>query len=173
MTRTKLNLPTVLAASAVTLAIGFTTRPAAAQVSGAYEFASVTPGTVQRVKGLPRREIEVRLRDFRLAGPARVYAGPQVVRLINDGPAAREAVLVQLAPGKSQADLASWFRAGMQGAAPGTFVGGTIALAPGGQQTIVAELARGAVLLLAYEPDQGERGEPHVVRGTILAMTVN
>ena len=160
MTRSKLIFPTVLAAGALTVALGMTTRPLAAESS-----RLVAPA-------IPAGEVTVRLKDFTVSGPARVYAGRNTIRVINDGPLAHEVAFVRLAEGKTAEDLYSWFRAGMTGAAPGEFVGGTVALSAGGASTITEDLTPGRYLLLSFRPSSAAPDEPYVAQGTILELQV-
>ena len=164
MTRSTLMFPTTLAAGALTLALGLTPHAASAQPFRLVARTAVlAPST---------GEVTVRLKDFAFRGPAQLHAGKHVIRVINDGPQAREVVMVRLNDGKTAEDLYSWFRAGMQGEAPAQFVSGTVSLAPGGASTIAEEFSAGEYLLLSFRVSEAGQGEPEVAQGSILAMTV-
>ena len=160
MTRTRQILPTVLAASAVTLAIGFTSRPASAEALRGATFAVAAESP----------EVTIRLRDFQVRGPARLRAGRQVIQVINDGATRQEFALVQLKAGKTAEDLYAWYRAGQIGEAPATFVGAMVTLSAGGAATVAPELVAGEYLLFAFTSEQGD--EPQVAEGTVLRLSV-
>jgi hypothetical protein len=171
MTRPNL-LPTVLAASAVSLALA---TPAQASSFAEVQAKAVArrlsePGVETRAEAGP--EVTVRLRNFTLKGPAKLHAGRHVLRVVNDGAEEREVVLVRLNDGKSAEDLYAWFRSGMHGEAPAVFVGGTVHIAPGGENVVAGDFAPGTWLLLSLKPHSGARGEPRVARGMILEMQV-
>lgn len=125
-----------------------------------------------RVAAAPRVDLTVRLRDFAFQAPVTLAPGSRVIRVVNDGPQVHEMVVARLAPGKRADDLFGWFDAGMAGAPPASFIGGTVGIAPGDENIVEMDFIAGEYLLLCFLPDTETDGRPHVMRGMVLPVTV-
>lgn len=125
-----------------------------------------------RVAEGPRADLSVHLRDFAFQAPTTLARGSRVIRVINDGPQVHEMVVARLAPGKKADDLFAWFGAGMGGPPPASFIGGTVGIPPGGDNTVEMDFIPGEYLLLCFLPDTHGDGQPHVMRGMVLPVTV-
>lgn len=132
---------------------------------------SVSPAN-GRVAEAPHADLSVRLRDFSFEAPTTLRPGNRVIRVLNDGPQLHEMVVVRLAPGKKVEDLFAWFGDGMQGASPANFIGGTVGIAPGSENTVEMEFIAGDYLLLCFLPDATGDGSPHLKHGMVLPLTV-
>ncbi len=145
MTRSKLIFPTVLAAGAVTLAIGFTNKAAEAQ-----SLRLVANDYGYEVEGAPS-------------------AGPVEVELVNEGHELHHAQLIRLDEGKTLADLA---QADLEHAPPSwaVMMGGPNAVEPGDSGSAYATLEAGnyAVICIIPSPD----GKLHVMKGMASSFEV-
>lgn len=125
-----------------------------------------------RVAKAPPADLSVRLSDFTFKAPTTLARGRRVIRVANDGPQVHEMVVARLVPGKKAEDLFAWFGAGMAGPPPASFIGGTVGIQPGGENTVEMDFTAGEYLLLCFLPDTDGDGHPHIMRGMVLAVTV-
>lgn len=125
-----------------------------------------------RVAKAPPADLSVRLSDFAFKAPTTLARGRRVIRVTNDGPQVHEMVVARLVPGKKAEDLFTWFGAGMPGAPPASFIGGTVGIQPGGENTVEMDFIPGEYLLLCFLPDTEGDGSPHIMRGMVLPVTV-
>lgn len=120
---------------------------------------------------LPRADLTVRMLDFGYAPSAPIVAGKRTLRVVNDGPQLHEMVLALLPPGKTAADLLAWNPETATEPPPARYLGGTVALAPGGEAIVEVNLEPGQYVLLCYIPDAKD-GKPHFAHGMVLPFTV-
>lgn len=120
---------------------------------------------------LPKADLTVRMLDFGFAPSAPLVAGKRNIRVINDGPQLHEMVLTMLPPGKTAADLLAWNPETATEPPPARYLGGTVALAPGGEAIVEADLEPGQYVLICYIPDSKD-GKPHFAHGMVLPITV-
>jgi len=120
---------------------------------------------------LPKSDLTVRMLDYGYAPSAPLVAGKRNIRVVNDGPQLHEMVLVQLPSGKTAADLLAWNPETATEPPPGRYVGGTVALPPGGEAIVEATLEAGSYVLICYIPDAKD-GKPHLAHGMVLPLTV-
>ncbi len=120
---------------------------------------------------MPRADLTVRLLDYGFAPSAPLTAGRRTIRVVNDGPQPHELVLTVLPPGKTASDLLAWNPEVATEPPPARYLGGIVALAPGGEALVEADLAPGSYVLLCYIPDAKD-GKPHFAHGMVLPFTV-
>jgi hypothetical protein len=120
---------------------------------------------------LPKADVTIRMLDFGYAPSAPLTAGKRVIRVTNDGPQLHEMVLVQLPAGNTAADLLAWNPETATEPPPARYVGGTVALPPGGEAIVEATLEAGSYVLICYIPDAKD-GRPHLAHGMVLPLTV-
>jgi hypothetical protein len=120
---------------------------------------------------MPKADVTVRMVDFGYAPSAPLTAGKRVIKVVNDGPQLHELVLFRLAPGKTLADFAKWNPETATEPPPGNFIGGTVAMAPGGESLVETTLEAGAYVLVCYIPDAKD-GKPHFAHGMMMPLTV-
>ncbi len=120
---------------------------------------------------MPKADLTIRMLDFGYAPSAPITAGKRNIRVVNDGPQLHEMVLAVLPPGKTAADLVSWNPATATEPPPARYLGGTVALAPGGEAIVETDLAPGNYVLICYIPDAKD-GKEHFMHGMVLPFTV-
>lgn len=120
---------------------------------------------------LPKADLTVRMLDFGYAPSAPILAGKRVIRVVNDGPQLHEMVLARIPAGKTAADLLAWNPDVATEPPPAHYLGGTVALAPGGEALVEADLEPGNYVLICYIPDAKD-GKPHVAHGMVLPFSV-
>lgn len=120
---------------------------------------------------MPKPDLTVRMLDFGYAPGAAITAGTRNIRVVNDGPQLHEMVLAMLPPGKTAADLISWNPGTATEPPPARYLGGTVALAPGGEAIVETDLAPGNYVLICYIPDARD-GKAHFMHGMVLPFTV-
>ncbi len=125
-----------------------------------------------RVASSPRADLTVRLRDFSFDAPTALARGNRVIRVLNDGPQQHEMVVARLETGKKAEDLFAWFDAGMHGAPPASFIGGTVGIAPGGENIVAMNFIPGEYLLICFLPDATGTGQLHAMRGMVMQLSV-
>jgi hypothetical protein len=125
----------------------------------------------KRVAAIPRADITVRMVDFGYAPSAPLIAGKRVIKVVNDGPQLHELVLFRLAPGKTLSDFAKWNPDTATEGPPGNFIGGTVAMAPGGESLVETTVEAGQYVLVCYIPDAKD-GKAHIAHGMLMPLTV-
>ena len=120
----------------------------------------------------PASDITIRLSDFKFAPSSPLTAGHHVVNVVNDGVQPHEAVLVQLPPGKSIADMGNWVdKSLMKGPPPAKPIGGMAALAKGRSDTFSVDLTAGHYGWICFYPDEKD-GKSHFAHGMSQEFTV-
>lgn len=122
---------------------------------------------------LPAGDAELALQDFAFVGLDTLTAGPHTVTVVNNGPQAHEATIVELAEGVTVQDLIPMFSSTEPptGAPPFVSVGGVAGIAPGQTITMDVDLEAGNYAFLCFVPDPGT-GQPHVLLGMVGGLTV-
>ncbi|HWA16975.1 MAG TPA: hypothetical protein VG817_11105 [Gemmatimonadales bacterium] len=133
--------------------------------------AGFTVVPAQRMAAMPKADVTVRMVDFGYAPSAPLVAGKRTIKVVNDGPQLHELVLFRLAPGKTLADFAKWNPETATEPPPGHFIGGTVAMAPGGESLVEATVEAGQYVLVCYIPDAKD-GKPHFAHGMMMPLTV-
>ncbi len=132
------------------------------------------PLTVIRSDGesteLPTADVRITLADYGFQFSKPLTAGRHVILFRNVASQPHEAVLVQLAPGKSVGDLAGWLEK-REGPPPGRPIGGIAGIDKGVENTIEVNLEPGEYGLICFVPDAKD-GKPHIAHGMITQFTV-
>src|SRR5262249_11821838 len=109
---------------------------------------TVTPVTTAAAVE-PTSDLTVKLTDFAFDVSAPLTAGAHTFRVDNNGSQAHEAVVVQLAPGKTAQDLVMWF-ANEQGPPPGVPLGGITPLSAGQHAYFTSDFTPGHYALICF-----------------------
>lgn len=125
----------------------------------------------KRMAAMPKADLTIRMVDFGYAPSAPLVAGKRVIKVVNDGPQPHELVLFRLAPGKTMSDFARWNPETATEGPPGDFIGGTVAMSPGGESMVESTVEAGQYVLVCYIPDSKD-GKPHMAHGMMMALTV-
>jgi hypothetical protein len=134
--------------------------------------AGFTVVPARRMASMPKADVTVRMVDFGYAPSAPLVAGKRIIQVVNDGPQLHELVLFRLAPGKTLSDFAQWNPETATEPPPGNFIGGTVALAPGGESLVETTVEPGQYVLVCYIPDAKD-GKPHMAHGMMMPLTVS
>jgi hypothetical protein len=114
----------------------------------------------------------LRLFDFNFEASEPVESGELTFYVVNDGPQAHEAALVQLVPGASIGEFLSAFGPNPPaGPPPGQFVGGIQSLTAGRVGYFTAEFESGDYAWVCFVPDS-ETGQPHFTLEMVQEFTV-
>ncbi len=135
-------------------------------MSGSFEVvaSAVTAGEE------PTADATFTLSDYAFGAPT-ILAGDRTIRVENSAQQPHELVLVRLAPGKKVGDMLNWFVTGGKGEAPGHFVGGVAAVAPGEHTFFTNNFEPGEYGLLCFVDDMHD-GKPHAMHGMMAQFTV-
>lgn len=107
----------------------------------------------------------VHLTDYAFTIDKPLAAGHRVLKVVNDGPQSHELVLVELAPGKTIADVGRWVDKDlMKGPPPGKPIGGMAGLSTGRSGSFPVDLKAGKYGLICFAPDAKD-GKPHFAHG--------
>jgi hypothetical protein len=120
---------------------------------------------------LPKADIILTLNDYSFDFDKPLTAGKHTIRLENAAPQSHEAVLMQIAPGKTVADVLKWMEK-PQGPPPGKPLGGTTGFAQGEVNLITHDFTPGEYGLICFIPDAKD-GKPHFMHGMVKQFTVN
>jgi uncharacterized cupredoxin-like copper-binding protein len=129
---------------------------------------TVTPASSRARAAAP--DARITLRDYAYEITPEIAAGKRTIRVENEAAQPHELILVQLAPGKSAADMLAWIGK-MQGPPPGAPVGGTTFLSQGVSNDVTVDFQPGEYALLCMVPDARD-GKPHVAHGMVRQITV-
>lgn len=129
--------------------------------------------TAEKSAGVaPTADVVVRTSDYKFATSRPITKGHHVIEVLNDAAQAHEVVVVQLAPGKTIADVAKWVDVDMMnGPPPGKPVGGMAGIAKGQSATFPLDFAPGKYGMICFAPDAKD-GKPHSVHGMMQEFTV-
>lgn len=119
---------------------------------------------------LPKADIVLTLNDYSFDFDKPLTAGTHTIRVENAAPQSHEAVLVQIAPGKTVMDVLKWLEK-PQGPPPGKPLGGTTGFAQGEVNMVTYDFTPGEYGLICFIPDAKD-GKPHFVHGMVKQFTV-
>jgi hypothetical protein len=119
----------------------------------------------------PQADATVTLKDFNFEMPAQIKAGPQVWKVINNGPQPHELALIKLADGKTMDDLAAFMQNPM-GEPPYVDAGGMQGLTPGKVGYVHLDLQPGNYVAICHIPDPTS-GKAHEELGMIMPFVVS
>lgn len=133
------------------------------------QFTVVASGAGASAK-LPAAQNTMTLTDYDFTVATPLTAGRQVVRLRNTASQSHEAVMFQLAPGRTAADVVAWVE---KPAGPPPFLSalGLTGIDRGIEANLTMDLARGRYALICFIPDAKD-GKPHFAHGMIREITV-
>jgi uncharacterized cupredoxin-like copper-binding protein len=107
----------------------------------------------------------VHLTDYSFTLDKPLAAGHRVLKVVNDAQQPHELVMVQLAPGKTIADLGNWVdKDMMKGPPPGRPVGGMSGMDNGRSGSFPVDLKPGKYGLICFVPDAKD-GKSHFAHG--------
>jgi uncharacterized cupredoxin-like copper-binding protein len=130
---------------------------------------TVTPSTVNAMTPAP--SVNVALVDYAFTFDKPLTAGRHTIKVTNPAAQAHEIQLIQLAPGKTLADMQQWISK-MAGPPPGKAVGGIASMKPGTTNYFDIELTPGEYVAICFDPDHKD-GKPHFVHGMATQFTVS
>ena len=120
----------------------------------------------------PAVDATVTLSDYTFTIDKPLVAGHRVVKVTNDAAQEHELVLVELAPGKTIADVGSWVgKSLMKGPPPGKPVGGMAGIDKGLSGSFPIDLKAGRYGMICFAPDAKD-GKPHFEHGMMKEFTV-
>jgi hypothetical protein len=119
---------------------------------------------------LPQADVVLTLNDYTFSFDKPLRAGRQSIRLENAAPQSHEALLVQLAPGKTAREVLAWLQ-NPQGPPPGQPIGGITGLARGETNLVTHDFVPGTYALICFAPDATD-GQPHVAHGMFTEFTI-
>ena len=120
----------------------------------------------------PKADVVVTLSDYAFAFSTPLTAGPHTIRVDNQGPQLHEISMIQLAPGKTFADMAAWEQGGRKGEPPARPVGGFIGPNVGSHGYFTVTLTPGNYALVCFVPD-AQDGKPHLMHGMMQEIAVS
>jgi hypothetical protein len=121
----------------------------------------------------PAADINVTLRSYAFELSAPITAGRHTFKVITADTSSQshELVLIQLAPGKTGADILGWLQK-PEGPPPGRPIGGVADLTRSMPVYFSANLTPGNYLLICFDPDFGD-GKPHFMHGMMETVSVS
>lgn len=118
----------------------------------------------------PRGDVTMTLHDYSFTLSGTLAAGRRTIEVRNGGPQPHEIELIQLAPGKTAADMLAWLRQS-EGPPPGLPLGGVSPLARGSTAWFEADLVPGRYALICFVPDAKD-GKAHFEHGMVQEIEV-
>lgn len=120
----------------------------------------------------PVADATINMSDYTFTIDKPLAVGHHVLKVTNDAVQAHELVLVELAPGKTIADLGNWVEKSlMKGPPPGKPVGGMAVLGKGRSGTFPIDLKPGKYGMICFLPDAKD-GKTHFEHGMTKEFTV-
>ena len=124
---------------------------------------TVTPGASSATE-VPA-DATLHLADYGFSIDKPLVAGHRVLKVVNDAKQDHEVVIVELAPGKTAADVGNWVEKDlMKGPPPGKPIGGLAGIANGHTATFPLDLKPGKYGLICFLPDVKD-GKTHFLHG--------
>jgi uncharacterized cupredoxin-like copper-binding protein len=120
---------------------------------------------------LPKADLVLTLNDYSFDFDKPLTAGKHTIRVENAAAQSHEVVLVQIAPGKTVADVLKWLEK-QEGPPPGKPLGGTTGFAQGEVNLITHDFTPGEYGLICFIPDAKD-GKPHFMHGMVKQFTIN
>lgn len=130
---------------------------------------TVTPSTANAMT--PAADVNLALLDYAFNFDKPLSAGRHTIKVTNPAAQAHEIQLIQLAPGKTLADMQQWITK-MAGPPPGKAVGGIASMKPGTTNYFDVELTPGEYVAICFVPDHKD-GKPHFEHGMATQFTVS
>lgn len=131
---------------------------------------TVTPDASGATEATP--DATVHLSDYTFSVDKPLTAGHRVLKVVNDAKQDHEAILVELAPGKTAADVGNWVEKDMmKGPPPGKPIGGMAAVANGRTGSFPVDLKAGKYALICFVPDAKD-GKSHFMHGMSKEIVV-
>jgi len=112
----------------------------------------------------------VSLKDYAFDMPTSFAAGKRTLRVVNDGQDIHEFQVLKLSPGKTAADIGTFFSGQPSGPPPFAMVGGTNAFSRGLAGNTSVDFAPGTYAAVCFVPDK--KGTPHLALGMVKEFTV-
>ena len=139
-------------------------------MKGMMKTFTVVPAKRAAPARLPAADNTVTLTDYGFDFAKPLAAGRQVLRVTNTATQPHEAVMFQLAPGKTSDDVIAWVH---KPAGPPPFLAsyGLTGIDRGIEANITIDLAAGRYALICFVPDAKD-GKPHFVHGMVRTVTV-
>ena len=120
----------------------------------------------------PVPDVSIDMDDFEFGVSTPISAGPQNIRVTNQGQQEHEAFLIQLSPGATINDFVGAFEPDAPpGPPPGQGLGGFQAIAPGGGGIFTVDFAPGNYALVCFVEDPNT-GADHFTLGMVHEFTV-
>jgi uncharacterized cupredoxin-like copper-binding protein len=129
---------------------------------------TVTPSTVNAMA--PTADADLALVDYAFNFDKPLTAGRHTIKVTNPAAQDHEIQLIQLAPGKTLADMQQWIQK-MAGPPPGKAVGGIASMKPGTTNYFDVALTPGEYVAICFVPDSKD-GKPHFEHGMARQFTV-
>ena len=130
---------------------------------------TVTPSSTNAMA--PSPSVNLELVDYAFNFDKPLTAGRHTIKVTNPAPQDHEIQIVQLAPGKTPADLQKWVET-LNGPPPGKAVGGIAGMKPGTTNYFDVELTPGEYVAVCFVPDHKD-GKPHHAHGMVKPFTVS
>jgi plastocyanin len=122
--------------------------------------------------GAPVADVTMNASDYKFDLSKPLTAGKHMINFVNNAQQSHEVVVVELAPGKTAADVSKWLdKDMMKGPPPGKTVGGMAAMAKGRSGMFPLDLKAGNYALLCFVPDAKD-GKPHNMHGMVQQVVV-
>jgi hypothetical protein len=119
----------------------------------------------------PVADVDLALVDYAFNFDKPLTAGRHTIKVTNPAPQNHEIQLIQLAPGKTMAEMQQWIEK-MQGPPPGKAVGGIASMKPGETNYFDVDLTPGEYVAICFIPDHKD-GKPHFMHGMARQFTVS
>ena len=136
---------------------------------GMMKSLTVTPSSASTVE--PTADVTVTLSDYTFTLSKPLVVGKQTIKVENAAAQPHEVVLVQLAPGKTMADLGKWV-VDMKGPPPGRPMGGIPGFMKGKNAYFDVDLTPGDYGMICFIPDSKD-GKMHVEHGMVTQFKVS
>jgi hypothetical protein len=130
---------------------------------------TVTPSTTNAMT--PTADVSLALVDYAFNFDKPLTAGRHTIKVTNPSGQDHEIQLIQLASGKTMADMQHWIEK-MQGPPPGKAVGGVAGMTPGATNYFDVDLTPGEYVAICFIPDKKD-GKPHFLHGMARQFTVS
>ena len=118
----------------------------------------------------PVGDVTMTLHDYSFALSQPLVAGTHTIEVRNEAAQNHEIELIQLAPGKTAADVVAWLK-DEQGPLPGRPIGGVAPLASREVAWFRADFEPGRYLLICFVPDEKD-GKSHFMHGMMQELEV-
>jgi hypothetical protein len=112
----------------------------------------------------------VTLTDYHVAVRGSLAAGERTVRVENGASQGHDLEILEILPGRTEADAMRWFEHPAREAPAARAVGGVVAIHPGQQAIVSATFRPGKYLFLCWVPD--DAGRPHFLRRMHQLVTI-